>query len=80
MVRKNICEQAHKYLKSQAEKTYGTSNVLVHNKGNVDLLDNWSEYFMDPPQNLTFGMQYADTALLGEDYPPKEMKDFLKQF
>ena len=69
------CKQTEEYLDRHINEKYGSSNVKVHTKYNINTFEEVKGWFMDPPQGMFAGLQ-----LTGDNYPPDFMEREINEY
>ncbi len=70
------CEQTEEYLDRHINEKYGSSNVKVHTENNIKYFEMVKGWFMTPPQ----GGYFADSQLIGDNYPPDWMEEIINEY
>lgn len=70
------CEQTEEYLDRHINEKYGSSNVKVHTEDNIKYFKMVQGWFMNPPQ----GGNFADSQLIGDNYPPDWMEEVINEY
>jgi arsenate reductase-like glutaredoxin family protein len=69
------CKQTEEYLDRHINEKYGSSDVNVHTKDNINTFEEVKGWFMDPPQGMCAGLQ-----LTGDNYPPDLMERDINEY